>query len=309
MNADDLEPVRERDLLAYVDGRLAAERRRAVDRHLAARLEERARIEAWLQQNEALRQRLGGIATEPVPPALRAVLDRPPALVVARRQRAVRVMAAAALSLAVGLSGGLGWWLGQRDGEHARVRAFVGALATLPTPPDPSGAPVTTAGVEEPAPLDWLERRIAMDLRAPDLGEAGWQLRRRALVDIDGRPAVRLSYADAEGREVALYLRQRWSATRGEPAIETTDDGTVPAAYWYDGPLVWALVGDLAATELEALGRAAHGSMRLRPVPEGPAMRPVAPLDDPLAPPRAGTGGDTADSRLLEVGEGRRAIE
>ncbi|MFP4270693.1 MAG: anti-sigma factor family protein, partial [Alphaproteobacteria bacterium] len=71
--------VEERDLLAYVDGRLAPERRRAVERALDERPGERARLDDYARQNEALRRHLGGVAAEPVPPRLRAVLDGSPA--------------------------------------------------------------------------------------------------------------------------------------------------------------------------------------------------------------------------------------
>lgn len=295
MSAGDVDPVGERDLLAYVDGRLAAERRRVVEDHLADRPEERVRIEAYLQQNAALRRALGGIAAEPVPPVLRTMVENAPAPAASRR-RGGWVAAAAMLSVAVGLSGGLGWWLGRNDDEAGHARAFVQALAALPATAGHAGAPLTTRGPDSNAPLDWLEQRIAMDLRAPDLSGAGWRLHRRELVNVDGRPTVRLGYVDAEGRAVEVYLRQRWSATRGEPDIATAAYGDARAAYWFDGPLVWALVGELATAELETLGRAAHGSMRLRPMPRGPEMLQIAPLDDPVLPQRPAARNDATMS-------------
>ncbi len=286
MSPGERREIEERDLLAHVDGRLAPERRRAVERWLDERPHERARLEAYARQNEALRRELGGVAAEPVPPALRAVVEGTPPPGGRARRRPTRTAVAAALATLVCLSGGLGWWLGQRADEHGRARDFVAALSALPPPPAEAGAPLQATGPGAAAPLDWFEQTIAMDLRAPDLGEAGWRLQRRDLVDVDGRPTVRLGYVDRRGRELDVYLRKRWSATRGEPRIAITDHGEVRAAHWYDGPLVWAVVGDLPAAELEHLGRRAHGSMRLRPVPQGGRMRQVEPLDDALVPRR-----------------------
>jgi len=147
-----------------------------------------------------------------------------------------------------------------------------------------------------------------MDLRTPDLGDAGWRLHRRELVDVDGRPTVRLGYVDRRGRELEVYLRKRWSATRGAPEIAITEHGEVRAAHWYDGPLVWALVGDLPAAELEHLGRRAHGSMRLRPVPQDGRMRQVDPRDEPLTPPRPAVHDEATmsfDEEALETGTPR----
>ncbi|MFP4361554.1 MAG: hypothetical protein ACLFTG_12885, partial [Alphaproteobacteria bacterium] len=156
----------------------------------------------------------------------------------------------------------------------------------LPAPAAERGASVDADAAGGTAPLDWFAQSISMDLRAPDLGDAGWRLHHRDLIDVDGRPTVRLGYLDANGREVDIYMRKRWSATRDNPEIAITDHGDVRAAYWYDGPLVWAVVGDLPATELARLSRRAHGSMRLQPLPKDGPLRQVDPLDEPLAPRR-----------------------
>ncbi len=304
--------VEERDLLAYVDGRLAPERGRAVERWLADRPQERARLDAYACQNEALRRHLGGVAAEPVPPALRAVVYGTPRADAARRRGFARPAAAAALATLFCLSGGLGWWLGQQGGGDGHARDFVAALTELPTPPAQAGASVNAdanadAG-DGAAPLDWFEQTIAMDLRAPDLGDAGWRLHRRVLVDVDGRATVRLGYVDASGRELEIYLRKRWSATRAEPEIAITEHGDVRAAHWYDGPLVWAVVGELAASELARLGRRAHGSMRLRPVQRRDDAPQVTPLDQAMGPHRPSSAAHT-DHRVLESGQGKLTIE
>jgi len=297
MTGVDGEPIGERDLLAYVDDRLEPERRRRVEEVLARDPAERARAEAFMAQNEALRRAFGGIAGEPVPPALQAVLEGR-----GRRARASRggvTGLAAGLAAGVALAVGLGWWAGGPDSEIRRARTFVEQVATLPKEAAMAGSPLVSTDAGYDAPLDWLEQRVAMDLRAPDLSDDGWTLHRRGLVDVDGRPTVRLVYADDDGRQLSIFMRDRWSGTRDAPDIHTTARGDARAAYWYDGPLVWALVSELEAEQLESLGRKAHASTRLNPMPRGPEMLQTAPMEEPVPPhgPNGGGGALTIEMR------------
>lgn len=280
MSALDDEPVRERDLLAYVDDRLPAARRRRVEAFLATTPGARSRIDAFLEQNARLRRHFAGMLDEPVPVALQEVLRRGRRPAASPRRRWAW---AAGLAALLGLSSTGGWWLGTLDRSAAEARAFVERLASLSTNDAPD-APLVTADTAQGSPLDWLEQNVAMDLRAPDLGAAGWRLQRRDLVNFDDRPTVRLVYADGNGRTVDVYLRHRWSVTRGTPDVAVADLGEVRAAYWYDGPLVWALIGDLDAASSRRLALAAHRSTRLQPMPGGPPLLRLGPPDAPVLP-------------------------
>src|SRR6476619_2925137 len=68
--ANDGAPITEAELHAFVDGQLTPERGDEVERFLAARPEERQRVEQWREQNQRLRDLLGPVLGEPVPPRL-----------------------------------------------------------------------------------------------------------------------------------------------------------------------------------------------------------------------------------------------
>jgi len=63
-------PVSEEDLHAYVDGRLDAERREAVDRYLRNHPELAASITTDIAQRNALREAFCAYAASPTPPHL-----------------------------------------------------------------------------------------------------------------------------------------------------------------------------------------------------------------------------------------------
>src|SRR5690606_4122913 len=95
--------IHEADLLAYVDGVLDEHRRSEVEAYLSANPESAETVEAWQRQNGAIRELYGHVAEEAVP--TRLDIHR-----IAERRRPgsgpVRLAAAAAVLLALGVAGG-----------------------------------------------------------------------------------------------------------------------------------------------------------------------------------------------------------
>ena len=63
-------PVAEADLHAFVDGWLPVDRRTDILRLLASSRADRALVEAWQDQTDALRGAFAGVEREPLPAAL-----------------------------------------------------------------------------------------------------------------------------------------------------------------------------------------------------------------------------------------------
>jgi len=267
----DYDPITELDLMAYADGRLDPVRRRAVEAHLAENPGARALVESFVEQNESLRRSLAPIAAEPVPDRLSAVLAAPP-----RRSSLPLFKAASVLGLAI-VSGLGGWWLGSRAspvaatppaflaGAEPAASNIIGSLQPLG---DPTGEPVAetarsteTGMVETAAP--WFTDRVTVELRAPALGDRFASPELQRLVEIDGRPTVRFELAGPDGRALALYLQTRPSTAT--PDIRIVEAASRNTVYWQDGPLVWALTGAMAGTELEALALHIGTAIELEP--------------------------------------------
>jgi anti-sigma factor RsiW len=277
MNGDRMsfnrDQITELDLMAYADGRLDAVRRRAVEAHLASDPDARALVEAFVRQNECLRRALDPIAAEPVPRRLEAVLERP-------EPRGLRplLQAASVLGLAL-LSGFGGWWVGTTSSPTAGTpppflaglegnsssSPILGSLEPLARPPGETraaGAGLPEHGmVERAAP--WFTDRVTVELKAPSLGASVASPELQRLVEIDGKPTVRFELAGPDGRAMALYLQTRPSGAA--PDIHLVETATGSTAYWQDGPLLWALTGEVEGADLVALARHIGTAIDLEP--------------------------------------------
>ncbi|WP_444848710.1 anti-sigma factor family protein, partial [Duganella caerulea] len=70
-------PVTEAELQAWVDGRLAPERRGAVDAHLLLHPADAARLQAYRDHDAALRALYQPVLEQPLPPAMTARVTPP----------------------------------------------------------------------------------------------------------------------------------------------------------------------------------------------------------------------------------------
>lgn len=284
------DPITDLDLMAYADGQLDAARRRTVEAHLAARPDDAAMVEAIMAQNAELRASLSGIAEEAVPERLKAVLERDPAPFFRPLLTAASV---AALMLTSGLGG---WWLGHDPGRlGAAPPAFLAGMAPgleangLATAERNSPVAAVAAEMVE-TPLPWLGEQVALTLAAPSLGASFVSPELHHLVDEDGRSTVHFKLAGPEGRQLDLYLQTRKPTVPAE--VRLVDAGAdAPGgttAYWQDGPLVWALTGDIAGEELEALAQTIAMAIELEPN-LGAIDAELTSLDGPSAPVQLST--------------------
>jgi len=109
----------------------------------------------------------------------------------------------------------------------------------------------------------WFSDRVTLELTAPSLGASFAAPEMQRLVDIEGRPTVRFEIAGPDGRPLALYLQTRPSAADGD--VHVVDDPAGATAYWRDGPLVWALEGEVGQSELETLARRIGAAIEVAP--------------------------------------------
>lgn len=216
-------PIDESDLLAYVDGLLDADRRRVV--------------EAWLAQHPAAARRVA------VDLALNDGLMRlfgQPRRSVALSQALGRLAAAVAL-VAGGAAGG--WALADRDS----------------VPPLPieqlADRPVTSIGVVEP--VDTLGESLRRAVRVPDLSSAGLRLVGQAVIGGSDRPTLRLIYEDRGGERVLLLVQPRDDSRVAAHHRQGQQRGLLS---WAEGPLAFALAGDLSGDELRVLAELVHSA-------------------------------------------------
>lgn len=253
MNRGDT--ITENDLLAYVDGQLTPERRRAVEAYLAGHPEHAAEIAAWRRQNDALSELYRGIGTEPVPDRLSVhglAAAVPPARI------AGWTKLAAAMLLVLGL-GGAGGWLA-RDlaspaaaGPPALVDEAVAAHALF------AGEvvhPVEVRAADEAHLRAWLSKRLARPLNVPDLRSRGFELVGGRLLPAGMSPAAQFMYQDRSGARVTLYIVPASDARETNFRFAALD--SLKAFFWSDETIRCALVGDLPRQTLQSLATEAY---------------------------------------------------
>jgi anti-sigma factor RsiW len=66
-------------------------------------------------------------------------------------------------------------------------------------------------------------------------------------------------YQDAGGRRITLYIRR--SADRGTTAFRFAEEHKLSAFYWIDGPLAYAIVGEMPRDDLLKLARVVYDEL------------------------------------------------
>lgn len=252
MSTDD-RAVSDADLVAYVDGTLEPERAERVAVWLADHPEERARVERWAGQSEALRRALDPVVDEAVPEGLRAALAR-------RSIRRWLPAAAAVAGIAVGLAAGFGLW-GAGRSPAAEEIASVG-LSAHEVYIQEVRHPIEVSVDDRDHLVAWLSNRIDFALTPPDLSQDGLQLLGGRVVPRDGEPAAMLMYEDDTGERFTLLI-----ARAGAPevtAFRYAEDNASGAYYWMGGEVGFVFAGPGDRNRLLALARSVYDQVSLR---------------------------------------------
>lgn len=253
---DEQQSIGEHDVQAWADGRLADDRRAAVDAWLAQHPDEAERATAYRALNEQLHARYDPVLGEPVPERLASAALRRP-----RWRAAAAIAGWIALGAAVG--GVAGWELrapapisaaAQPEGTILARRA---ALAHATYAPEVRH-PVEVGADQEQHLIAWLSKRLGSDVKAPRLDGEGMALVGGRLLPRDPGPVAQFMYQNAQGRRVTLYLRTE-GPDHGETAFRYVREGDVRVFYWIDRKFGYALSSaDLDHDELLKLANAVY---------------------------------------------------
>lgn len=245
--------MNEEQLHAYVDGALPAAERTAVEAHLQANPADAERVRAYQAQNEALHS------------AFDAVLDEPHALGVPALRPVVRSWRWPAALAATFVGGAMLGAVGYAALSNQRVSAAATAisrqavLAHVAYVPEVRH-PVEVAAADEQHLVAWLSKRLGTAVRAPSLAPAGYRLLGGRLLPPAGEagaaPVALFMYEDNRGKRLSLLVRREPSATN--TAFRFAQQGTTNVFYWIDGPLGYALAGEIGKDELSAVALAVY---------------------------------------------------
>lgn len=253
MNA--AKPCDERDLHAFVDGRLDPQARAEVEAWLAENQNDAARVQAYQRQNTSLHELFDPVLDEPIPDGLRDAAR------VTSQPRPMPSWARLAAAIALFVLGGLsGWGLHGLQTQSEPAAAFAGnAVGAHLVYVSEVRHPVEVGADQEAHLVKWLSKRLGSPLRAPQLGAAGYNLVGGRLLPDDGKPAAQFMFEDASGQRLTVYVR---TAQDGEDtAFRFVSTKGVSAFYWVDAPLAYALSGNLPREKLLTLANIVYDDL------------------------------------------------
>ncbi len=233
--------VTESELHAYVDGKLAEERRREVESFVAANPQESERVSGYKRQNELLHALFDSVLSEPVPSKWQTP--------VRHRPYRVRQVLAASVCLVVGAV--LGWIVRGEYGVNSRRNlnfARQAAIAHAVYTPE-IRHPVEVAAQEEQHLVSWLSKRLGSPLKVPHLSAFGYELVGGRLLPSDRGPVAQFMYQDKSGQRLTLYIRTD-TGDEHETAFRFAQEEKVGVFYWIDRQLSYALSGEVTKSEL-----------------------------------------------------------
>lgn len=256
-------PVSDDEVQAFIDERLAPERRSAVEAWLARNgaVAERVATDRALRRH--LRERLAPIAEEPIPDRLRIAK-----LVAARREpttpaRGAWLFRATAAALLLGLGAASGWF-GHAALDGVRPRdsrpATQDAVAAFRTYVVEAVHPVEVKADQRPHLIQWLTKRVGEPVIVPDLAAQGFRLMGGRVVPTEDTPASLLMYDDAAGNRLTLYSR---IGGRDRPtSFRFAQAGDVSAFSWVEGDLSYVVTARLDQARLLAVAEAIDAQVR-----------------------------------------------
>ena len=286
------QPFDEADLHSYVDGQMDLGRRASFIQALAADPAMRAKVEGWKRQNDALTATFGPVLAEQVPVRLlptSVVRDSPRAAVLDARPEAAAgpqpadlgpsrpasgvvaasicaFLAGAALSYGAALFGlGPGMYASKVSVESAiplgRRALPLRAYEAHQTYVTDLKHPVEVPASDEAHLLKWIQHRLSMPIRIPDLRPQGWNLLGGRVLPGELGPAAFLIYGNGVER-LGLYVARTNTAQSESYSVYDNGAGLASVAYWVDEPVGYALTTSRDSSWLERNGAALYQSVR-----------------------------------------------
>lgn len=254
MNAKD--QLTDTELNAYVDGELAPEEQRAVEKQLATDPEAAARVAEFRRLNDAIHARYAPVLDEPVPSAMQNAVAGDPQP--SQKWDWRRIAAAVALLLAGGAAGYI--LRGAPDTAPAVGMSLVdNAVSAHAVYVSEVRHAVEVDASEEKHLVKWLTKRIGADVHAPALNTLGFTLLGGRLLPHDGGPAAQFMYENSAGRRLTIYVRR--AGKEENTAFQFGRARGLSAFYWIDRPLAYALVGELSREDLLVVARTTYDQL------------------------------------------------
>jgi anti-sigma factor RsiW len=267
--------ITDADLQAYVDDRLPAARRAAVEEFLRQNPDVAERVEAYAAQKSAIQALHRDKLDETIPERLLRAATRGDGDAAPKRAPWFPAFQSGgpawriAAGLVIACVGAMAGWAGrgtlaseapapQQEGVAASVEASLprwAAMAHRVYSPDMK-RPVELDASEEPLLVKWLSRRLRTPIRPPALSAFGYHLIGGRLLSGPQGPVAQFMYQDAAGQRLTLYVSGEHGAD-SQGSVQFAREGSVNVYYWFYDNLGYAMSADVDKARLEPLAASA----------------------------------------------------
>lgn len=270
---EQLTPIGEEDLHAYVDGTLSEERRALVERALEQNPELAARVSDFFSLNNMFHERYDRVLSEPVPKRLQTAAQQPAVEPAAVSAPAVKrrwldaanwpQFAGMAAALVLGVGIGVGTQMGKSIPSTSTAMLASNSSDTRPVSADASDGLARQAAVahvvympaiDRPAEIggadheqdfvQYLANKLGTNVHPPMLDKAGFALSGGRLLPGNDGPVAQFMYRGPQGERVTLCISHR-EANANTTAFKLYQDGPVNVFYWVDGDYGYAVSGGI----------------------------------------------------------------
>ena len=259
-------------LHAYVDGELSSADKERVEQWLETHPEDAKRVQEWQKQKDGVQFLFADKAGQDVPEYL--LPGRPPQSPSTMTVKSYGLLSRIAAALLLLTTGSLSGWFGHEYLDSQNSPFSIAQInSTMLTTPAMEAHWVYTPEVKHPVEVTsdeqthlakWLSYRLEEPLTIPDLSTNGFQLMGGRLLPSRTGPAAQFMYESTEGRRVTVYLSKfapnapaensnLENSKTHEIAFQFQESGSTRAFYWYDGPLGYVVIGDIAHEELSKI--------------------------------------------------------
>lgn len=276
----NLPTIADADLHAYVDDRLPAGQRVAVEDYLRKNPDVAARVQAYTEQKSAIQALHREKLKESIPERLLRAAHgegaspkettttpqhKPWMSVLSFNGAAWRIAA----GLVIAFVGGMAGWVGRGQLVAETTTPHLASSA------DPTGGglprwaamahrvyspdmkrPVELGAQDEPQLVKWLSRRLRTPIQPPTLSGFGYNLIGGRLLSGPQGPVAQLMYQNASGQRLTLYVSSERAATQ-QGDVHYAKEGSVNVYYWFYDKYGYAMSADVDKARLEPLAASA----------------------------------------------------
>ena len=244
-------PITDSDIQAYCDGQLSASRQHEVEQYLLDNPVAARQVEVCRQMNTMIHMLYDPALDEPIPVQLE-VNNR-------RYSKKPYLLRAAAVFAWLILGTVIGWQLNPAikippSEDMFAMHLVQPAVMAHTIYSSEVRHPVEVTAEQEQHLVKWLSKRMNIPVKAVNLSKQGYELMGGRLLPSTDRMAAQFMYERSDGARITLYVRQgAWE--NKFTSFQYQRRGNSAIFYWIDGPVGYALVGEMNKKDLLALSK------------------------------------------------------